>query len=75
MTLIVYCPHCGGAVWVTEINCRIFRHGVLKETGIQMDPHAPKEVCDDMVDKGLIYGCGKPFWLDEANVAIACDYL
>lgn len=62
-TTYIACPHCDMLMELPhqEINCAIYRHGVLKATGQQMDPHAPKALCDHLARNGLIYGCGKPF--------------
>ena len=70
------CPHCGGYVVVklAELNCRIFRHGVLKSTGQQIDPHASQVMCEDLIAGDLIYGCGKPFRVVGATTEI-CDYI
>lgn len=79
--IIVFCPSCSDPILILtdEIRCGIFRHGAMKNTGIQMDPHASKEVCDNLAKHKLIYGCGKPFRLntgDEKNiVAEICDYI
>lgn len=79
--LCVTCPHCAKSimVYVEDINCSIFRHGVYKETGLQMDPHAPKNVCDTLAKQGKIYGCGKPFKLVRKEhakyIAEACEYI
>jgi hypothetical protein len=75
---IVVCPHCKSSVIIEEINCKIFRHGIYKETGQQMDPHLPKNKCDEAVLNNWIYGCGKPFRVEMQNdvlVAIECDYI
>jgi hypothetical protein len=78
------CPHCGIVIQVleTEIFCHIFRHGVLKSTMSQINPHATKEECDYLVEHQQIYGCGKPFILkrpkDVGNakwVPEICDYI
>tara|TARA_B100000073_G_scaffold322095_1_gene303145 strand:- start:140 stop:361 length:222 start_codon:yes stop_codon:yes gene_type:complete len=67
-----------------EINCAIYRHGIFKNTGEQIDPHASKEICDKLVEKELIYGCGKPFKLFENRNPVTkeinyyvekCDYI
>lgn len=71
---IVFCPHCGGAVEIIELSCGIFRHGVMIATSLQMDAHASEEICNNLIEQNLIYGCGKPFRI-ESNVAIVCDYL
>jgi hypothetical protein len=77
--LIVECPHCKEPVIIEKLNCHIFRHGIIKQTGQQMDPHAPKNVCDDFFQKGLIFGCGKPFKIikkeDGKHVSEICEYI
>jgi len=62
-------------VELKDLNCRIFRHAVYKETGEPIPPHAPKEECDRLFDNGLIYGCGKPFRINENNDIEVCDYI
>jgi len=57
----IECPHCEFMMCIEKVNCGIFRHGVEILTGKQIDPHAPKYVCDELIKNGLIYGCGKPF--------------
>jgi DNA-directed RNA polymerase subunit RPC12/RpoP len=76
--IIVQCPHCNGDVVIEELNCKIFRHGVFKKNGKQINPHAPKSECDALVEKDLIHGCGKPFIVqqnDSVYKAIVCDYI
>ena len=62
-----------------ELKCHIFRHGVLKESGTQMNPHETKAECDRLVALGLIFGCGKPFRViyqeDRTAIAVTCDYI
>lgn len=60
---IFQCPHCEiyTQVPINEINCQIFRHGIMKSNGCQVNPHASKEDCDDLIIKNLVYGCCKPF--------------
>ena len=76
---VVICPHCHEPALIQIINCAIFRHGIRKFDGRQMDPHAPKDVCDRLVKDNAIYGCGKPFQIevDSSNnlVAVVCDYI
>ena len=45
LDLCVTCPHCTKPilVYVKDINCAIFRHGVYKKTGLQIDSHSPKK--------------------------------
>jgi len=71
--IIIFCPHCNEPIIIEEINCGIFRHAILKN-GQQIDPHSPKIICDDLVKKNLIIGCGKPFKFDGYNLEI-CDYI
>lgn len=74
MDLIVNCPHCNGRVVIYQINCGIFRHGVLKDSGKELNPHETKKVCSDLAKKGKIYGCGKPFKL-VGKITEKCDYI
>lgn len=76
---VVECPHCHLLVWIEEVNCAIFRHGVFRDTHVQVPPHAPKAECDDLVARNLIVGCGKPFRVvgggDNDATAVECDYI
>ena len=74
MEEVFICPHCKGYFIVEKINCGIFRHGISKTSGHQMNPHTPKEDCDRMVNEELIWGCGKPFKWDGKQFII-CDYI
>ena len=77
--LIVDCPHCKEPVLIEKLNCHIFRHGIIKETGKQMDPHAPKNICDELVANNQIFGCGKPFKMvkkeDVTYISEICEYI
>jgi hypothetical protein len=83
--LILTCPHCGGTIVVhpSELNCRIFRHGVLRTTGEPIHPHAPREECERLVAEGAILGCGGPFRVERSTVqgagdverAVVCEYI
>jgi hypothetical protein len=78
--IIYLCPHCNQCVIIEtkDINCGIFRHGVYKDSGIQLDPHSSKDLCDEAVLKGLIYGCSKPFRIilkDNKYSIEICDYI
>lgn len=53
--IVVICPHCKENVLIEQLNCQIFRHGVMKTTGEQIDPHANKEICDNLFTNHLIY--------------------
>ena len=72
--LVIICPHCNGMVIIEQLNCAIFRHGVFKASGKQIPPHASKEECDNWVKNNDIYGCGKPFKVEEGK-AVICDYI
>ena len=73
--LIIECPHCKEYIIITELNCRIFRHGIVKTTGLQIEPHSNQEVCENLVKDNAIYGCGKPFMINEKLEAIICEYI
>lgn len=70
------CPHCNSLCQVhkSDIRCTIFRHAVNKHDCSFVNPHASKEECDEWVEKGLVYGCGKPFIFDGKSVKI-CGYI
>ena len=76
---IYKCPHCDLFIQVLEkeINCQIFRHGVLKDSYKQMNPHAPKSECDRLAREGLIHGCGKPYEMYKVGTQYKvrkCEY-
>lgn len=73
---IIICPHCKENIIVNknEINCTIFRHGVIKSNNQQMNPHTPKTECDRLFNENLIYGCGKPFKFNGTTLS-KCDYI
>jgi hypothetical protein len=65
------CPTCGIGIEIISVNCGIFRCGVYKSTGVQIDPHMPKVQCDAIKDQ--IYGCATPFkWVD--GKLVKCGY-
>jgi hypothetical protein len=75
------CPHCGESILLYhhELNCKIYRHGVFKNTSQQMNPHSSKEECDYYIKHDMIYGCGKPFKIeftenDDISL-VKCDYI
>jgi hypothetical protein len=75
---VLECPHCKEFIIIEKLNCGIFRHGILKIDGKQINPHAPKTECDFYINKQLIYGCGKPFKItlvDNKFVIEICDYI
>jgi hypothetical protein len=76
------CPHCDGTVQVNEneVNCQIFRHGIMKSDGTQVNPHLSKEQCEQLFDQDLVHGCCKPFRLIRGSNGIVesvemCDWI
>lgn len=79
---LFYCPHCELPIQVekNQVNCSIFRHAIMKEGGTQVNPHAPKNICDKLFEEKKVYGCCKPFRLlknekGEVNKVEICDYI
>ena len=72
------CPHqdCKLIIAVKKdmINCKIFRHGVFKDSLKQLDPHASQKICTQVKKDDLIYGCGKPFYFDGQHVSF-CGFI
>ena len=79
--IVKKCPHCQDFLFlsISGLNCRIYRHGVYKDSLEQIDPHMKKEECDRLVANDLIYGCAKPFKIIDKNKTayeiIKCDYI
>tara|TARA_Y100000991_G_scaffold215431_1_gene205836 strand:- start:1317 stop:1562 length:246 start_codon:yes stop_codon:yes gene_type:complete len=78
--IVVNCPHCKEVIliYLKELNCHIFRHGIYKNNHKQIDPHLDKKTCDYLFENNLIYGCGKPFKIVNQNnifSAEKCDYI
>ena len=71
---VIVCPHCKEYIVIQELNCGIFRHGVIKTTGEQVPSHASKEECEAYIQQDLIYGCGKPFEIRNQKIRI-CGYI
>ena len=75
---VISCPHCKDYIIIRKINCGIFRHGILKKNGKQINPHSNKELCDYYVRENKIYGCGKPFRIINVNGEFTteiCEYI
>jgi hypothetical protein len=77
LAFLIQCPHCNASVVVfkNEVNCTIFRHGVYKNNGQQLNPHLSKKECDRVSENGEIYGCGKPFKFNGTSSPEICDYI
>lgn len=80
MDLEFTCPHCEGKIIVNEneLNCRIFRHGIFKDSQKQINPHGSKEYCQSLKNCDKIFGCSGPFTIvgSKGNYSIKiCDYI
>ena len=73
--MIINCPHCNQLIIIIELNCRIFRCGIYKNNFEQINPHSNKSICDELIINNLIYGCGKPFRIDNNNKVLICEYI
>ena len=67
MDLELKCPHCNESIFISQINCGIFRHGFLKNNLQQINPHASFEECENYIKNDLIIGCCKPFQIINEN--------
>ena len=72
MPLLFTCPTCNVMVEITALNCGIFRCGIYKNDGQQINPHMSKEECDKIKDE--IYGCGNPFQISN-NKIVKCAWI
>ena len=47
------CPHCSIDIEVqkNQLNCKIFRCGIFKNNGKQMNPHTNKLECERLMDQ------------------------
>lgn len=71
--IIVNCPHCNDYIIIEQLNCGIFRHAILIDNYIQLNPHSKYSE----IPFNKIYGCGKPFKISIINnvyVVDVCDY-
>jgi hypothetical protein len=74
--MFIKCPHCNIDIEVMAVQCGIFRCGILKSTYQQIPPHSKKDKCDKLVEDGLIFGCGRPFHINNPNhIPVKCDYI
>jgi len=76
-----------------ETACRIFRHAtyfiLLPNLPLingkpqyaptqQINPHTPKEICEQLIKENKVLGCAKPFrfvYSPEGNYVEKCDYI
>jgi hypothetical protein len=73
--MLIDCPHCNELIWIDQLNCRIFRHGTFKHNYEQIPPHSSKQDCDLWKEQDRIYGCGKPFKINEDGTIVICNYI
>ncbi len=75
--IIINCPHCQDSVIIykKQIKCGIFRHAVYKKTNKPVNPHLPQNKCESLIASNKVYGCGKPFKLNDQNCPEICDYI
>ena len=71
---IVQCPTCNIYIEILELNCKIFRCGMYKNSFTQIPPHLEKSECEQLVLYDLIYGCGHPFKIVN-GIPYVCDYI
>jgi hypothetical protein len=68
------CPHCNGGIVIEQLNCGIFRHAVMKSDNSQINPHASKDECINLINNNLVLGCAGPIrWNGESFEK--CDYI
>ena len=72
--MLVECPHCGVWIEILEVNCAIFRCGIFKSNGTQIDPHLSKKECDALKNADKVWGCCRPFKYEQGK-AIVCEYI
>lgn len=72
--MLVECPWCGISIEIIEKNCGIFRCGISKSTYAQIPPHEKEQICKELKEKDLIYGCGNPFKI-AGNGVEKCGYI
>ena len=60
------CPNCNVTIEVVALNCGVFRCGVYRDDGLQINPHLPQAECEALGDS--IYGCGKPFQILNGKI-------
>jgi hypothetical protein len=73
--MLITCPHCQCEVFLEDLGCRIFRHASYKTNLEPIPPHTSEEECKKLVEANLVYGCAKPFRLNEKDEVEICDYI
>jgi len=67
MTYFITCPYCNGKIEILELNCRIFRHGIFRDTGLQIGQHLKEDFVNELLNQNKIFGCGKQFKINRDN--------
>jgi len=76
--LIVNCPHCLDPIYILkkDLKCKIFRHAVYKKNPKkQINPHATQEECEKLIKNNKVFGCAKPFRINDNFQAEICDFI
>lgn len=85
MSLLLSCPTCNIMVEVTALNCGVFRCGIYKDNGQQVNPHMSQEeyyklfkiIQDEKGEENIIstiYGCGLPMMYHNGKL-IKCGWI
>jgi hypothetical protein len=76
MDLVFQCPHCLDffVIAENELNCRIVRHAVWKDTLEPIPPHSTQEECERVVRENLVFGCAKPVQIN-GTTPLPCGYI
>jgi len=74
INLVIQCPHCLEYIFIDQLNCCIFRHGIFISNGQQIPPHSSKQDCDYFVKNKMVYGCANPFKIID-DKAYKCEYI
>ena len=64
--------HCNVMIDIIALNCGVFRCGIYKNNGQQLDPHMSKDEFEKIKDD--IYGCGQPFQIIK-NKIVKCAWI
>jgi hypothetical protein len=79
MDIEIICPKCNEILYISKINCSIFRHAFFKNNMQQINQHASKKECENYIKNDEIIGCCTPFKIIKNNdgvySAIICDYI
>lgn len=71
---IIRCPNCHEVVTVDQINCGMFVHAAFKDHNKQIDPHISQQQMTNLLDMGVMYGCGAAFRFDGFSLPSLRNY-